>query len=238
MLELCTDGDQFYHRRAPLGVLAVHRARRFHAALTELTELTGVTEDIVPTGRKAPVRREYLRPMTCSELAAGQYHGESTTEDSECSEQRYDQKCDDDESEEDGLLQQVYVLDDASERPPEVPLFCVAERHTIRTLMASTIYSRAVWKIHDPIVGVSFHPLSYAVQLVVGWCEPCDGPITNQTLVSVASACHLLPSTEQLHSLSRTSVPFWQLVVAMTCPACTTFATPWRPSVLPPPWRH
>ena len=116
--------------------------------------------------------------MTCSEFAAGRYHDDPRTEE------REEEIEEEEEEEAPPLVHQVYMLSNISDRPPEVPLVCVAERPNIRALMASAVHSRRIWKISDPVVGVSFHPLSYNVQLFVGWS---DEPTTPREMVRFPS---------------------------------------------------
>ena len=56
----------------------------------------------------------------------------------------------------------------------------VAETPDVRALMASAVHGRRIWKVSDPVVGVSFHPLSSAVQLLVGWCD--ESTALNETV--------------------------------------------------------
>ena len=168
----------------------MHRARKFHAALSKLSGTSEGTNS--SCSEQTSDTSSIPRRMTCSEFPARRYYdgstyslkkGDDDSDDSDDYDETEEEETEEEEEEE-APIKQVYVLDDVSKRRPEVPLLCVAERSIMRTLMASAIYNRAVWKILDPVVCVSFHPLSCAVQLIVGWC---DEPITTRILVSVIS---------------------------------------------------
>lgn len=106
---------------------------------------------------------EWLRRPVVKEIVY-----EQDTEDEEASE---DQRC---------LSElNLHVLDCPRDRPLPVdaalPIVCMAEGDVLPVIMASALYQRHVWRVQEPLVGISFKRYDTSISFLLGWIEAAKG---------------------------------------------------------------
>jgi hypothetical protein len=60
-----------------------------------------------------------------------------------------------------------------------LPIICVADGEYIAPLLASVLYQRRVWGIHEPAVGIAFPKTGTVGQIFLGWLDPQSGDDRN-----------------------------------------------------------
>jgi hypothetical protein len=60
-----------------------------------------------------------------------------------------------------------------------LPIICVADGEYIAPLLASVLYQRRVWGIHEPAVGIAFPKTGTVGQIFLGWLDPPSGDDRN-----------------------------------------------------------
>ena len=62
------------------------------------------------------------------------------------------------------------------QRPHEsipFPIVCVASHNEIYELLSSALFQRRVFGVEDPVLGFTFDPLGYQIQVVIAWLSQC-----------------------------------------------------------------
>ncbi|EPQ50140.1 hypothetical protein GLOTRDRAFT_134223 [Gloeophyllum trabeum ATCC 11539] len=95
-----------------------------------------------------------------------------------------------------------------------LPFLCVSEQDSIFDLLSSALYQRVGCGFKTPLVGLTYHYGSPAVQLLVAWLEDEDTDTSNGRLPAVHVACEGSSGLGTPHSLFNLCDPLDALRLA------------------------